>query len=41
MENNNNIEVINTLAIKIANLEVQNAVLLAEIKQLKEDEENE
>ena len=42
MENNNNnsIEVINTLAIKIANLEVQNAVLIAELKQLKESEGN-
>lgn len=38
MENNINVEIINSLAVKIANLEVQLAVLTAENKALQTQE---
>jgi len=40
MENNLNIEIINTLGIKIANLEIQLASLIAENKLLRESHAN-
>jgi len=41
MENNLSMEIINNLAIKIANLEVQNASLSAELKTLQEQNSKE
>ena len=40
MENNLS-EIINNLALKIANLEIQNAALTAELKSIQEQETNE